>query len=365
MKFELPRTAFEAVLAKASVVLSTKDLLPLLKNVNITVAEGSLRVVATDIELSVIAKTSQVNCLVPGSALFPGRKLLEIVKACEAAPVTVTVSAEEALVACAGATWNVQLMHSKGYPEFPALTDVNAATVPRAAFVNALLKVKGAAAKEGVRPALQMVDIRDGNVRASDGAIFRQVHIAELKGHALQIPLSAVEELVKLLRSSPAEQLTVGQTEDHLLFTLDGNVFIITKTTVDYPDVEGLLLEPARANTMRLTVDRQQLIAGIKRVRINADEDTKGVVFVLGENDLTLRAHDKSGFSADQRLTVHYLSSPRSFGVNHENLLDTLQALDTPSVTLLLGADTRARKAPLLVDDGSVIAVLQQLKLIL
>jgi DNA polymerase-3 subunit beta len=363
VKFEIQRPVFEAVLSKASSVLATKDLLPILKNFQLTVGPGYFRTVATDLELSVIAKTELVNCIEAGRVVFPGRRLIEIVKSCEDEIVTVAVQNNIAVVTCAGATWNVNLMASEDYPEVPDVEDIVAVDVQRLTLINALTKVKGAAAKEGVRPALQMVDISNGNVRASDGAIFRQVCMPELAEMKMQIPLGAVEDLVKLLRNNEAEKLGIGQTEDHLLFIIGDGVFIITKNNLEYPDVEGMLLGPARSNKSRLTADRQQLIAGIRRVRINADADTKGVAFVLTENSLDLRTHDKYGNAADQILEVQYVSSERTFGVNHENLLDVLQVVDSPLVTIMLGDDSRARKAPLFIEDGDVVAVLQQIKL--
>jgi DNA polymerase-3 subunit beta len=363
MKFEIKKMIFEMLLVKCVSVLATKDLLPLLKNFNITVENGSLRVVATDLELSVIAKTELVNCIETGQALFPGRKLLEIIKSCEDAVVIVTVDKDTAVITCEGATWDVSLMAPIGYPAVPDVDAAATVAVSRAAFVNALTKVKGAAAKEGVRPALQMVDVSKGNVRASDGAIFRQVRVSELADMEMQIPLGAVEDLVKLLRSTAAENMGIGQTADHLLFVLGGDVFIITKNNVEYPDVEGLLLAPALANKCRLTVDRQQLIAGVRRVRINADEDTKSVAFVLTTNSLDLRTHDKYGDAADQVLEVSYTAPERTFGVNHENLIDALQAIDSQAVTIMLGDNSGSKKAPLFIEDGDTVAVIQQLKL--
>lgn len=367
MKFEVRRPVLESVLSKASSVLSTKDLVPILKNFNVTVSEGLLRVVSTDLELSVIAKTGLVTCVEPGRAVFPGSKLIAIVKTCDDALVSVTIEEDSATVECAGATWSVGLPDAEDYPDVPDVEDADVTFIVRESFKNALNKVKGAAAKEGVRPALQMVDISAGNVRASDGAIFRQVHVPELEAMEMQVPLGAVEDLVKLLKNTEAEMVGVGQTEDHLLFVVGEDVFIVTKNNVEYPDVETALLGPARQNKMALTVDRDQLVKGVRRVRVNADEDTKGVTLSLTENHLLLSARDKYGNTADQQLEVHYNSpegsKDRSLAVNHENLIDALQVLDSPSVSFMLGADTRQRKAPIFVEDGDTVAVLQQLKL--
>jgi DNA polymerase III sliding clamp (beta) subunit (PCNA family) len=208
-----------------------------------------------------------------------------------------------------------------------------------------------------------MVDVSDGNVRASDGAIFRQVHVGELTDIEMQIPLGAVEDLVKLLRSTEAEKMGIGQTEDHLLFVIGGDVFIVTKNNVEYPDVEGMLLGPARKNKVNLTVDRAQFISAIRRTRNTADEDTKGVLLDISRDVLILKSRDKYGNWSDETMDVHFVDTDRTIGVNHENLIDALQAVDSPSVSVMLGEDTKTRKAPLFIEDGEVVAVLQQLKL--
>ena len=363
MKFEIKKPVFENVLTKASSVLATKDLLPILKNFNIHVDKESFLVVATDLELSVIAQSELVDCIEAGRAVFPGKKLIDIVKTCEDAIINVTVGDDVAVIDCAGATWSINLMDADDYPEVPDAETAGAVEVTRTVFANALMKVKGAAAKEGVRPALQMIDVSGGNIRASDGAVFRQVHVDELESIEMQIPLGAVEDLIKLLRSTEAEKMGIGQTEDHLLFLIGGDVFIITKANVEYPDVEGLLLGPARKNKINLTSDRTQFINGIRRVRVTADEDTKGLIMVLTENKLVLKSRDKYGNFAEQVLDVHYVDEDRILGVNHENMIDALQAADSPSISVMLGEDSKTRKSPLFIEDKEVVAVLQQLKL--
>lgn len=367
MNFTVKKEVFEAVLHKSRAVLATKDLVPILKNFNITVGENMLRVVATDLYLSVVAKTTLVTCIEPGSAMFPGSRLLDIVKTCADEDVCVVVEDDVAVVTCAGATWSINLQDSFGYPDVPDADDIDVVYIVKDAFKNALNKVKGAAAKEGVRPALQMVDITGGNVRASDGAVFRQVHVPSLADITMQIPLGAVDDLVKLLKGTEAENVGFGQTSDHILFVVGGDVLIVTKNNVEYPDVEASLLGPARENKQVLTADREQLAAGVKRVRVNADEDTKGVVLTLTQDHLSLSAHDKSGNAADQQLEVKYNSPSgahdRSLAVNHINLLDVLAVLDSSDVSIRLGSDTRQRKSPVFIEDGNTVAVLQQIKL--
>ena len=369
MKFEIQKAVLESVLSKARSVLATKDLVPILKNFNVTASAGMLCVVATDLALSVVAKTGMVNCIEAGQAIFPGNKFIDIVKTCEESPVVVSVEDDVAVIVCAGATWNVSLQSFEAYPDIPDVGEVEVTYFAKELFHNALNKVKGAAAKEGVRPALQMVDILNGDVRASDGAMFRQVHVPELVGVSMQIPLGAVEDLVKLLRGTEAEKIGFGQTKDHLLFVIGEDVFIVTKNNVEYPDVEESLLGPARNNKQSLVVNREQLINGVRRVRVNADEDTKGVTLTLKQDYLSLSARDKRGNDANETIEAKYNSpsgtNDRSLTVNHITLVDALTVVDSLTVEFMLGVDTRQRKAPVFIEEGDTAVVLQTLKLAL
>jgi DNA polymerase III subunit beta len=362
MKLEVRRPVLETLCVKAASVLPSKALLPILQNFHISVMDDLLYVVATDLELSVVSTTTLVTCEEAGEALIPGRKLLEMVKSCDDAPVHIDTAGQAATVSCAGALWTINLMQSGDFPDVPYSENPDVVEVPRKTFISALQRVKGAAAKEGVRPALQMLDLSGGYLRASDGTIFRQVYMVELSDMDMQIPLGAVEDLIKWLRSSEVEHIAVGQTEDHLFFIVGSDYFIVTKTNVDYPDVEQSVLTPARQNVIRLSVDRQQLLNGVKRMRLNSNLETKGVTLLLSANELRITARNTYGETGEQVLEAHYGGAPRSLGVNHESLIDVLQAVDSSKVDIMLGVDNGKKHAPIFIKDGDVEAVLQQLK---
>lgn len=363
MNFKIKKVVMESLLSKAASVLSSGDVLPILKNFNVELLEGNLMVMATDLELSVIAQTPLVESVEDGRAVFPGKKLLDIVKEAEDGVIDFAVNGEQAVITCMGTTWTIQLMKAADYPALPQVEDAEPIQVSRVSLVQAVSIVKGAAAKESIRPALQMISIVEGKVRASDGAVFRQVTVGELQQLDTQIPIGAVDDLLRLLRNTELERISIGQTEDHLLFSIGADVFIITKTNVAYPDIETALLGVARKNTYRLTVDRQQFIAGIKRVRVTADEETRGLLLLLSANKLQLRAKDKYGNFATQELDCFWEGGEKALGVNHEHALDMLSVLPSPSINIMLGDDVKTRKAPIFIEDGIVTAVLQQLSI--
>jgi len=327
--------------------LSTGDVMPILKNFNVQLEDGNLTVMATDLELSVIAQSPLVEISEEGRAVFPGKKLLDIVKESEDGVLEIAVIDEQAVITCMGTQWTIQLMKASDYPDLPDVEDGSPVEVARTSLAAAINIVKGAAAKESIRPALQMISITEGKMRASDGAVFRQVEVPDLAELDTQIPIGAVDDLLRLLRNTELERISIGQTEDHLLFSVGADVFIITKTNVDYPDVETALLSVARKNDKRLTVDRQQLVNGIKRVRVTADEETRGMILELTEDQLTLRAKDKYGNFATQVLDVYWKEGDKTLGVNHEYILDLLTVLPSASINILLGTDMKTRKSPI------------------
>jgi DNA polymerase-3 subunit beta len=363
MKFRIKKFVLEALLNKASAVLLSKgDFMPILKNFHIKV-DKDIEIIATDLELSIRASSDLIEIESSGKAIFPGKTLKEIINGCEDDVVLISVADDKALIKCAGAEWSIHLMNPDDYPEIPKIESCTKIDVPRLALITALLKVKGAAAKESVRPALQMINVVKGSVMASDGAIFRQVKLEALKDISLQFPVGAVEDLIKMLKNTETENIGIGETEDHILVFSGIDCFLITKNNVDYPDVEALLVEPARKNKYKLSVDKAALRAGIRRVRITADENTKGILVALKKNSLILRAKDRYGNMATEVIDVSWSHPDRTIGVNHEHILGAISCIDNPSLEILLGDDKKTRKAALLFEHDNNLAIINQLQI--
>lgn len=371
LAFSTKKFVLQALLEKAASVVPSKDIMPVLKNYLIEVSPptsasaGRIRVVATDLELSVIAQTQMVTTAVPGSAVFPAGKALAILRAAEDGEAQVTVHGTLARLVIGPTTWDLRLQSGDEYPEMPEVTDIEVVELDRVRFLGALHSVRYAAATDTVRPSLMMLDIKpNGRVTACDGVRFQQAPVpgwpSEVGGvpFEVQIPIGAVEDLIKLLRSTDLPTVGVGASDNHLLFRVGEDYFIANKLMAQFPDVEELLLRPALVNNKdTLTCDRGELLDAVRRVRINADQETSALVLDVADGQITVRTRDKYGNTAAEVIPAGWSKPARQLVVNHGYLTDMLAMADAKTCTFRLGEDTKSRKSYVMLTDpetGSV-----------
>jgi DNA polymerase-3 subunit beta len=360
LRFQCKKFSMQALLEKASATMPTKDIIPVLKNFRVDVDETRIRVIATDLELATVCSSSMVVCDRPGTAVFPGKKMLDIIKEADDGDLVVDVVDGVATIHAGKATWSLRLASGDDYPALPEVTDVELHKVDRVKFLGAVGAVRHAAAEDDTRPNLMMIDVTDGFMSACDGVRYQRADLlgkeARDRGDkfplSLQIPIAAVNDLVKLLRTTEDPAVGIGETDNHLVFGVGTDVFISSKLMAQFPDMETLLLKPAMLNEDELTVDRQELIDAIRRVRITADPETSAIIMDMADGQLTVRSVDKHHNTADEMIAAGWSKADRRIVVNHKFLYEMLQMADAKSCRFRLGADTKSRKSPLLLEDS-------------
>jgi DNA polymerase III subunit beta len=351
------------LLDRASSVVPSRDVMPLLKNFQITVeTPGRLTVVATDMELSVVTTTEMVTVETPGVAIFPAKKFLDILNQGEDTDVQVSVSAGTARVVIGRTSWSLRLLPGADYPDMPDVGSIEFTSVDREKFLVGLQSVRYAAAREVNRHSLMMIDVTEGLFTACDGTRIQQAPLGAELDLSLQIPVGAIDNLVKLLKASELDKIEIGLSDTRLVFRIGTDLFLINKLMAQFPDVEELLLRPALSNKDRLTVDRAELETAVRRVRITADPETSAIGLVLTPNRLVVTSRDKLDNGAEEALSVEWLGSNRTVVVNHKFLLELLAMYGGMSCAFYLGPDSRSRKSPLLLkDDSGSIGLIQQM----
>lgn len=362
LHFRVKRFVLDTMLGKAVTVVPTRDVMPVLKHVQIELDPGRLRMTASDIELSIVTSTALVETDTPGCAVFPARKLHDIVRCAQNEDIDVTVTGRSARIVSGQTTWNLMLVGGADFPAMPRFTEIQRHSVDVAAFCAALTTVRYAACRDAARSSLMMVEIREGRLTACDGTRIQQAQVQGLDC-TMQIPISAVDNLLRLLRGAQAATMEVGQSSNHLIFCFDEDVLVVAKLVAKFPNMELQLLAPALRNDLELTVDRDQLTDAIRRVRITADAETSAVVLSLEADQMIVSARDKFRNEATEVVACSWSGQPRSLVVNHTYLSDLVKSHGGATLSFSLGADTKTRKAPLLLrnPESQSVGVVQQM----
>ena len=125
LAFATKKFVLQAQLEKAAFVLPSKDHIPVLKHFQIEVSDDGLRVMATDLELSVLASTPVIaQERRVGTAMFPGVKFLQLIKEAADSDIHVDVHDGYAHIECGPTTWNLRLRDGAEYPDLPNVAEV-------------------------------------------------------------------------------------------------------------------------------------------------------------------------------------------------------------------------------------------------
>lgn len=361
----IKRFVLAELLGKAATVVPTRDVAPVLKNVRVDAADGRLRIAATDTELSMVVTTELVEIRTPGSCVLPAKRMLDILKEAGEFDVHLHVTGNSAAITIGRTTWNQMLATGADFPDVSApLGDTMLTAVNRAAFAAALHQVRYAACRDANRASLMMINIAGGTMTAADGARFAQTPVESI-GFDCQIPIDAVDDLLKLTKAHDLDEIGVGQTPTGLIFTFGADTFIVTAMLSEFPDLQAQWLRPALANKHPLTVNRVELLAAVRRVRISADPNTSAIALNLAANTVTVAGRDMYGNWATEAVQAGWEGPDRTLVVNHGYLVDAVTHHTGDWCGFVLGDDTRTRKSPLLLRDTDTggAAVVQQMNL--
>lgn len=363
LSFTVAREVLLPLLDRACTVVPTRDVMPVLKCLQFHVDPQRLRIIATDADKTLLTSTTRIATHWPGVAVFPAKKLLEIVKAAEDGEVAIKVSGTVATVRIGRAMWTLALQSGADFPALPDVGDAEFVQVDRKAFCDAVTAVRYAASRDPARANLNVIDIKDGRLTASDGSRIQQVALPQLS-LSMRVPVSAIDDLMRLLKHSSTDTLHVGQSASRLIFRFAGDVFMVSKEHGSFPDLEATMLRPALENKHQLWVPKAALLAAIKRVRINADPDSAGIALSLGPNTVTVTTTDKYGNTAGETVACDYAGPARVLVVHHGFLTDMINTYGDTTCAFKLGDDTKTRRSPLMLRHEATgsVGVTQQMQ---
>lgn len=364
MKITVKKLVLQALSEKAGAIVagSAREILPVLKNFHIEAIPGErpkLRLVATDLDLAVIAESEMVVIEEAGDSVVPARKLIDMVREAGDCDIVLVTNGEVATITTPTTSWSMALMKEK-YPPIPDIRAVAWTELPAAPLASAMKKVRNAISSDmDKRPELTLVKCGPEGVFATDGA---RLHASSVSVPLdFELPYTAVDDLVRMMRGVQDAIIRIAQTEQHVLFEIANNVFIATKMQVTFPSVAHIIASRAD-NKMELQVTRDELVTAIKRVRITADEETSRVVLTLDAHTLLIETKDKSGGTCREKLSVHWTGAPLRFATNHTYLSQAIQDMESPNIRLLLGNDRGRQKAPIVLEEPNFYAIVNQLR---
>jgi DNA polymerase-3 subunit beta len=314
VKFRCERDVLVEALAAAGRAATSRAALPVLSGLWLSLSGDRLRVTGSDLELTITTEV-EVNGAGDGIAVLPAKLVADIVRNLPAGAVVVDTSAERSRI-------------SGGRSEFFV-------TLQAEHLAEGLRQVVVAASSDETRPVLTgvLLAAEEHGLRLVSTDSYRLAcrdlpgtTVLE-QGQQVLVPSRALQELTRHLTG---DEVRLVLSEQMVWFSV-GSLQLSTRLIIgEFPDYRRLI--PTDMPN-RLTVERQALQDGIRRVRLMARENSP-VRLTMQPDLLELRAITQDVGEAVEQLDAKYEGVELTVAFNPDYLMDGLEVTPGEEVSL-------------------------------
>jgi DNA polymerase-3 subunit beta len=311
--------------------------MPILGGVRLSVSGDGLEVTGTDLDLT-ITVTGVVSGSGDGVVVAPGRLVTDIVRALEPGAVSMEADEEELRIASGRSHFTVRTHPAGDFPRLPVPTG-DTVSLEAQGLMEALRQVTRAASNEESRPILTgvLMAAEEGGLRLVATDSYR-LAVRDLEGvgilgegQKVLVPSRALNELLRLLGSSPAGGVSLRLGAHDATFSV-GSVTLTTRLIEgEFPNYRALI--PANYPN-RLTVGREALLDAVRRVKLLARDATTPVRIALRPNGIELTVITTDWGTATEDVDAKYEGAEMTVAFNPNFLIEGVEAVTGDEVAL-------------------------------
>src|SRR6056297_1860767 len=351
MKFTVSSADLQKALTAVNGAVPSKSTLPILECALFEKENGTLRLAATDLEVSIVQRLDvqfESNGA-PADATeriaVPAKRLLDTLRALPDLPITFASDTE----------FQVELTTDQGrykmvgydgadYPALPSLEGEREIETQGGLVKRAISKTGFAVSKDALRPAMMgiyfQVRPEHSRVVATDG--HRLVKLV-LDGLTAEEPLDFVvpEKALNLTAKVAGDDAcTIRVGGGYVGFDFGDAQVMGRMIDEQYPNYEAVI--PVE-NDKRLTVSRDALLNAVRRVALYSSSMTHQIRLKLEPNQLTISAEDiERASEAKERVLCEYEGPEMEIGFNSVYLTEVLSNVGGEDVVFEFSSPNRA-----------------------
>ena len=363
LRITVPRDELAAKLGVVARGVSSRATVLVLGGIQLQAVGGQLLLAATDMELSLRASLD-ANVDSEGTAVVPGRLLLDIARSLPEAEVSLEHRPEEAVVVvtAGSATYRLHTYSAEDFPRLPDVESLALHTVDGDALVETVNRVGRSASRDESRPVLTGILVRfePGKIvmAATDSyrlAVKETPVSAPLPELEAIIPARALQELSRI--AAGADEVRLGLHENHVVFGADGVWLTTRRIDGQFPNYRQLLPEQFEHE---LQLPREELLEVVRRVSLMAQRNAP-LRLRFADGELAVSAVTQDVGDARESLPAPYAADPLEIGFNAEFLRDGLESVE--SGTLRFKLISPLRPAVLEGEDDDYVYLIMPIRL--
>jgi DNA polymerase-3 subunit beta len=337
MKLTCSRDELTQRLGIVSRGVSSRSSVLVLTGILLRAEAGRLHLAATDMEVSLRASL-EADVEDEGSAVVPGKLLLDIARGLPAESVAIEYRAEEGVVVISAGTATYRL-HTYAVEDFPRLPEIEGtplSTVDGEALLDTVSRVARSASRDESRPVLTgiLVRLEPGRiVMAATDSYRLSVKETSVEGSLPEldaiIPARALQELTRIASDG---ELELGVHENYVVFGAGDSWLTTRRIDGQFPNYKQLLPE---AFEYEVALPRDELLDVVRRVSVMVQRNSP-LRLRFAEGELTITAQTQDVGEARESMPAPYTGEAMEIGFNAEFLRDGVESVEGDDVRLKL-----------------------------
>ena len=336
-------------LTALSRVINTKNSLPIMGDFLFEVADGKLRLMASDSEV-VMQTTLEMNeSDSDGRFCVGSHDLLEAVKGISEQPITIDVDqqANIAKISYQNGMFSLPVENADEYPQPQQIGDqATVINIPTQVLADNINRSIFATAQDELRPVMNGIyfDLTPDclAVVASDGHKLVRNKILNIKGEqpASFILPKKPASLLKGVLGKQAGDVVIRFDDRNAEIVFEDGVIICRLIEGRYPNYNSVI---PQSNPNQLTVDRLGLLSALRRVQPFSNDSSNLIRFHVENGTLQLDAEDYDfSKTATEHMSCDYNGMPMSIGFKGSSFIEILSNFECQDVVIQLADPSRA-----------------------
>jgi DNA polymerase-3 subunit beta len=348
---------FGKKLALVSRGVSARSTIQLLGGILLEAAEGSVRLSATDMEIS-IQTTAAAEVEDEGRVVIPARIFNDVVRSLPGGELALAHDRSEGVVRLSAREneYRIRAYAAEDFPQLPKFDEATAFKMSGDALAETVEKVSRSYSRDETRPVLTgiLISFEESRVRMVTTDSYRlsikETDLATTFDGSREaiIPARAMQEVSRIYASSDEEQVEVVLSENQALFRIGDVLFGTRLIEGNFPEYKRLL---PNAFEREISVQREDLIDTLRRVNLFAQRQTPPVPVTLDFSEGAVEVTVRNGEVGEARERLPAGSEDEfHISFNPTYLLDGVSAVDSEKVLFRLN---ESLKPGLIVPGGS------------
>lgn len=344
MKSSITRENLQAGLGAVAAAIPTRTTLPVLSNILIRAEEDGLRLSGTDLDISVSVKVA-AEVEEGGAVTVPAKKLVEITRELEEAPVHLQADGTKVNLQCGKSRFRLYGLPEDEFPAFPEVDFSSSWRMSAGDLQELIERTSFAVSTEESRPILNGVlwQLRpDETVMVATNGHRLAKMVRPLEGVAapeadLIVPPKALTQVERLYDADA--ELEIARSENHLGFRSADRLVFTRLIEGPYPNYEQVI---PGDNDKEAVANRTALEASIRRMAVVASDQTHRVRLSFEPGLLKFRVQTPDLGEGQDELAVDYSGEALEIGFNATYLLEILRHMGSEDVRMTFKAPERA-----------------------